>query len=83
MWARPVVLSERVFVRKLNRIGFTDIRVVERQPFGLERAAAYPLFTDELIELMRRLIAPERHDEITVSITVTANKRRGDQPAVD
>lgn len=65
-------LAERVFVLKLKRTGFTEIAVVERHPFGLDQAEQIPLFTPELIELMRRLIPAERHREIAVSATFTA-----------
>jgi arsenite methyltransferase len=65
-------LAERVFVHKLKKIGFTNVKVVERLPFALEQAAEYPLFTDEVIGLMRDLIPVERHGQIAVSVTITA-----------
>lgn len=67
-------LAERVFVSKLNRVGFTDIDVPERFPFGLDRTAGYPLFTPDLVELMRELIPSEKQDEIATSVIVTARK---------
>ncbi len=67
-------LAERVFADKLDKVGFADVQVVERRPFGLGDAARYPLFTPDLIELMRRLIPPARHDEVAVSITLTATR---------
>ncbi|HUG32779.1 MAG TPA: hypothetical protein VMM14_07800 [Acidimicrobiia bacterium] len=65
-------LAERVFVSKMEKLGFTEIEVVERVPFGIEEAAVYPLFGDDLIELMRELIPESRHHSIATSVTVTA-----------
>lgn len=48
------------------------MQVVERVPFGIDEAARYPLFGDDVIELMRRLIPESRHHRIATSITVTA-----------
>lgn len=67
-------LSERVFVHKLKRVGFVDVEVVERHPYGLDQASAIQLFTPDLVQLMRELIPPERHHQIAVSVTVTADK---------
>lgn len=67
-------LAERVFVHKLERVGFTDVTVADRRPFGLADAARYPLFTPDLIELMGRLIPEDRHGEVAMSVIVTARK---------
>lgn len=65
-------LTERDFVTKLEKAGFGGIEVVEREPVGIDRLESYPLFTDDLIELMRRLIPAHRHERIVVAIVVTA-----------
>jgi arsenite methyltransferase len=67
-------LAERVFADKLDKVGFADVTVVERRPFGLDDAARYPLFTPDLIELMRRLVPPAQRDEVAVSIALTATR---------
>jgi arsenite methyltransferase len=67
-------LAERVFAHKLTKVGFTGLVVHERRPFGLEDAARYPLFTPDLIELMRTLLLPERQAEVAVAVTATARK---------
>lgn len=67
-------LAERVFVKKLERVGFTGIEVVERHPFGLSDAVEYPLFTPDLIELMRTLLSPEQQAEVATVVTVRATK---------
>jgi arsenite methyltransferase len=67
-------LAERVFAHKLEKVGFTDLTVVERRPFGIADAARYPLFTPEVIGLMDELLPPERHDEVATGVTFTARK---------
>ncbi|MGH8945117.1 MAG: hypothetical protein ACRDVL_03095 [Acidimicrobiia bacterium] len=57
---------------KLKRTGFTNVEVVQRQPFGLEQAEQYPVFTPEIIDLMRRLIPADRQGAIAFSTTFTA-----------
>jgi hypothetical protein len=65
-------LTERDFVDKLERAGFEEITVHERRPVSIDDLALYPLFTDELIELMRQLIAPDRQGAVATAIVVTA-----------
>lgn len=67
-------LAERVFATKLHNVGFTDLRVVERRPFTIDDAEAYPLFTPDLIALMRTLLAPERQAEVATVLTLTARR---------
>ncbi len=65
-------LTERVFVKKLERVGFTEIELSNRQPFALGRAADYPLFTPDLVELMYRLIPADKQGQVAESVIVTA-----------
>jgi arsenite methyltransferase len=65
-------LAERDFVEKLDKTGFHDIQVVHRQPWGIADCALYPLFDDELIALMRRLIPEARQDHVGESIVIKA-----------
>ena len=67
-------LAERVFVDKLGRVGFHRIEVLERRSFSLDDAARYPLFTPELIGLMRSLLTRERQAEVARAVTVAAHK---------
>jgi hypothetical protein len=41
-------------------------------PAGIEGAALYPLFTPEIIDLMRRLLPPERQDRVAISVIARA-----------
>lgn len=67
-------LAERVFVKKLENVGFTDIEVVEHHPFRLTDAARYPLFTPDLIDLMEALLPSERHDAVATGVTIRAKR---------
>ncbi len=67
-------LAERVFAHKLTQVGFRAFEVLERRPFGLADAALYPLFTPELIQLMRDLIAPDRQAQVATAVTIAARK---------
>ena len=38
------------------------------------RGLLYPLFTDDVIRLMRQTIPPERHDHVATAVIVKARK---------
>lgn len=67
-------LAERVFASKLTSVGFTDITVLDRQPFSMAFAAEYPLFTPDLIELMDGLLSPQAREQVATAVTLTARK---------
>ena len=71
-------LAERDFVAKLEKAGFEGVEVVDRQPVSVEDFTLYPLFTDDLIDLMRRLIPPERQGAVATAVVVRAERS---QPA--
>lgn len=73
-WAGCVAgaLAEGDFRRQLERAGFIDVRVLHREALGIEDCALYPLFSEEVIELMRRLIPPERQGDVAVAVVVAA-----------
>jgi arsenite methyltransferase len=67
-------MAERVFAGKLERVGFGQIWVGGHHPFGIDEAAMYPLFTSELIQVMRRTIPAERQDRVATRVIVKAHK---------
>lgn len=67
-------MAERVFAKWLRKAGFTDIKVADERPLGIDDLEHYPLFTADLLALMRRAVAPERHDTLARSLTFTARK---------
>jgi arsenite methyltransferase len=68
-------LAERDFVEKLEKAGLTGVEVLHREPVGVEDCALYPLFTDDLIELMRTLIPQPQQEAVAFSIVVRAERR--------
>ncbi len=73
-WAGCIAgaLAESDFVHRLAKAGFVDIDVVYREPLGIDDCALYPLFSPDVIELMRRLIPAGRHGRVAVAIVVRA-----------
>ena len=67
-------LAERVFATKLERVGFTDVWIGERIDFGVDDLVDYPLFTPDLIELMRTLIPVEQQHNVATAVIVKATK---------
>ena len=65
-------LAERDFVDKLQRVDFTDIEIVRRDPFGIDDAALYPLFTDELVQIMKKTIPAEQQGQVATSVVLKA-----------
>jgi arsenite methyltransferase len=71
-------LTERDFVTKLERVGFTGIEIPARSPMGVDDCALYPLFTTEVLDLMRTLIPPAQQHAIGTAIVVRAHLDRHD-----
>jgi arsenite methyltransferase len=67
-------MAERVFAGKLQRAGFTDIWVGGHRQFGIDEAALYPLFTPEVIQVMRRTIPADHQDHVATGVIVKARK---------
>jgi arsenite methyltransferase len=67
-------LTERDFVAKLEKAGFLGVEVLERSPLGVDDCALYPLFTPDLLDLMRRLLPPERQDAVAVAVVLRARR---------
>ena len=67
-------LAERVFATKMERIGFADVAVGGHIEFGVADVEDYPLFTSEVIHLMKTLIPAEQQPSVATSVIVTARK---------
>jgi hypothetical protein len=67
-------LTERDFVEKLEKAGFAAIEVHQREPVSVDDLALYPLFTPELIQLMRTLIPSERQAAVATAVVITARR---------
>jgi arsenite methyltransferase len=67
-------LSPVAMYKAVRRAGFRDVSIKELEPFGIEECALYPLFDDDLLDLMRARVPPDRQDRIALSVLVTARK---------
>lgn len=67
-------------MNKLRQIGFSDIERGEELPYGIAECEQYPMFTPELLALMRRLIHPDRQRVVARSVIYTARKLRRGSP---
>jgi SAM-dependent methyltransferase/TusA-related sulfurtransferase len=67
-------MAERALLRALARVGLVDVEVRERHAFGVEDCARFPLFTPDLLEVMRATIPQERQSVIATVVTVTARQ---------
>ncbi len=71
-------MAERVVAEKLQRAGFANVWVGGHRPFGIEDAALMPLFTHEVIEVMRRTIAVDHQDRVATAVIIKAVKASED-----
>lgn len=67
-------MAERALLRALDRVGLVDITIRERHPFGVEDCARFPLFTPDLLDVMRATIPAQRQPTIATVVTVTARR---------
>jgi hypothetical protein len=50
--------AEDDFAHKLLKTGFTQVEVLHREPLGIDDCGLYPLFSSEVIRLMRSSSRP-------------------------
>jgi arsenite methyltransferase len=67
-------LAERVFANKIRQAGFVDLSIGDRRDMGVDDVALYPLFTAEVIRLMRELIPADRQHRVATSVLARARK---------
>ncbi len=70
-------------MKKFFNVGFEEIGVVERRPFGLEDLFRYPLFAPDFVEFLRKALPSHRHDELVHSIVVTARRPLAERSGPD
>jgi SAM-dependent methyltransferase len=75
-WAGCIAgaLSEPLFRDKLRRAGLVDVEMSEQTPFTLDDVALYPLFTDDVLDLIRRLLSDRAQQRIATSVIARARK---------
>ena len=67
-------LSEIALYKGLRRAGFREVAIEPIESFGIAECALYPLFDDDLLDLLRARLPVERHDRIAASVFVRARK---------
>jgi SAM-dependent methyltransferase len=67
-------LSEIAMYKGVRRAGFRDVAIEPIESFGIAECALYPLFTEDLLDLLRARVPAERHDRIATSVLVRARK---------
>ncbi len=72
--------GEDTFVRKLQRVGFQHIEVRDRAPLSVDDCALYPLFSDEVIELIRKLVPAERQRAVADAWAWRLSSSRSREP---
>ncbi len=72
-------LSEIALYKGLRRAGFRDVAIEPLYDFGIAECALYPLFNDELLGLLRRLVPAERQERIARSVFVHGRKPAPDE----
>ncbi len=72
-------LSEIALYKGLRRAGFRDVAIEPLDDFGIAECALYPLFNDELLGLLRRLVPAERQERIARSVFVHGRKPAPDE----
>jgi SAM-dependent methyltransferase len=72
-------LSEIALYKGLRRAGFRDVAIERVDDFGIDECSLYPLFSDDLLALLRSRVPAERHGSIAASVVVRARKPTGDE----
>jgi SAM-dependent methyltransferase len=67
-------LSEVALYKGLRRAGLHDVSIEPLEQFGVAECALYPLFTDDLLALLRARVPSWRHDRIAMSVLVRGRK---------
>jgi hypothetical protein len=66
-------MAERDFVQKMKRAGFTGIEIVQRDAFGVDDANLHPLFTTDLIEVIRQTVSEDKQHQVATSVVIKAH----------
>ena len=59
----------------MEKGGFEDVEVLSEQGMGPDWLRRYPIFTGEFVELLRRLLPKERHDDTILAVFLRGYKR--------
>lgn len=71
-------MSEPVLLRSVHRVGLTEVTIHERHAFGVTDCARFPLFTPELLAIMRATIPADTQANVATCVTLTARQPHQD-----
>jgi hypothetical protein len=60
--------------RKVANVGFGEVAVADRRPFGIDGLARYPVLPQEFVDFLRRVIPADRHEALVWSLVVLGRK---------
>lgn len=67
-------LSDVALYRALRRAGFRAVDVRPLHPFGIAECSLYPLFSHDMLDLLRDRVPGERHDRIAQTVLATGRR---------
>lgn len=59
----------------MAKCGFEDVEVLSERGMGPDWLRLYPIFTEEFLDLMFRMLPPERHGDTIHAVFLRGNKR--------
>jgi hypothetical protein len=63
-----------VLTKKVSNVGFESIVIEDRRPIGIDELERYPVFPDELRDLLCQALPEARRAELVRAVTLTARK---------
>jgi hypothetical protein len=72
-----------VLTKKVSNVGFEAIAFEDRRPVGIDEIARYPVFPEELRDLLREALPETRQAELVWTVTLTARKPARPEGGVD
>ncbi len=59
----------------MGKCGFEDVEVLSQEGMGPGWLSLYPIFTKEFLDLMFRLLSPERHEDTILAVFLRGYKK--------
>lgn len=66
-----------MLIKKVSNVGFESVVVEDRRPIGIDELERYPVFPEELRDLLRQALPEARRAEVVRAVTLTARKPAG------
>lgn len=63
-----------MLTKKVSNVGFEAVEIEDRRPVGIDELERYPVFPEELRDLLREALPEARRAEVVRAVTLTARK---------